>query len=1186
MFQRRGVISVRFRCAYPLLRPLEGPLRCRCRVDAPQRNHDAALTGDPHDGESIHYDSPSPCKHCMAWRVEHEVGGEDRAALPFDPESTSGTSAIPGAQPHRILNLPNPSALVVRRKPIQTLVINLGGYQSSKFSSKHGKISYYRLLRQRFSVKSDSVGLSGSGRTCWQAFPHGSRLDNPPGSAQARRLFSLGDGGMSRLPLPEDRPSRDWAPGRLELRSGGDTLNSGSSSSLEMKYADSIGAKLLSIALIGPNEALRWDVSSVLADCRGVTVREFPSYPTALDDVPRLLERYFDVIIVDLDSDQEFALKLVASICAENTATVMVYSEKVDRELMARCMRAGAREYLMVPFDQSTLGKALDRARIGLHSKTHSQQKSLGDLLVFFGAKGGTGVTTIACNLAIALAQEPGHSTLLIDLAVPLGDAALNLGIAAEHSTDHALRDAERLDARLLLTFLARHRSGVFVLAAPSKVPEVEVSDAAIDRLVSVARQQFDHVIVDVGSRIDLMGTDLIKKASTIYLVTQAGISELRNSNRLISQFFSEDSPKLEIVLNRFAPHLQLGVNEEVITKALGRPVRWKIPDDHDATRQMQSTENAVSPADSPISRLIMEMASSVTGHPILPVQGFPDERPERTVPGTDVKEEFSPAVQPLNHIVPTPAYTGGVASIAWPAPDSISYGTALSAVQLNATTSVPGTLVYTPGQGYMLPAGTHTLWVTFSPAHSAGSAPVQAAVSVTVSKTTPAITWPNPPDIRCGSALEATHLNATASVPGEFAYQPAEGEVLAVGTHSLTVTFTPADTANYTAAQASVPVHVAKETPALQWPEPDPITFGEALSGAQLNATASVPGEFVYSPGAGEVLAAGTHTLTITLNPWDNEHFTPAHATVTITVAKAAPFIAWPEPEPVTYGTALGAAQLGASASVSGTFAYNPSAGALLAAGEHTPSVVFTPDDSSNYGPAQVAVRLTVGKATPVISWPMPDPIPCGEALTAAQLNATASVPGTFVYAPAAGEVLAPGSHSLAVTFRPTDGLNYTAAEATVWLTVNETSPSEITWPAPSAISYGTPLGDSQLNAAASAPGTFVYTPAAGNVLAPGRYTLSVAFAPADSGRHSPAEAAVEIVVGEPANIPFEHSASDPSPFELNDVTENDAFSNAEQDAATNNSPPHQDNHRETRTYKGAIYEKGEDGQWHLQQN
>jgi Flp pilus assembly CpaE family ATPase len=969
-----------------------------------------------------------------------------------------------------------------------------------------------------------------------------------------------------------------------ESHSGGDTLNPGSSSSsLETKYADTTGAKLLSIALIGPNEPRRWDVSSVLGDCRGATFREFTSYPTALDDVPRLLEQYFDVIIIDLDSDPEFALKLVASICAENSATVMVYSEKADRELMVRCTRAGAREYLVLPFDQITLGKALDRARIGLHSSGSLKQDATGDLLVFFGAKGGTGVTTIACNLAVALAQEPDHSTLLIDLAVPLGDAALSLGIAAEYSTDHALRDAERLDSRLLLTLLARHRSGMFVLAAPSKVPEVEASKAAIDKLVAVARQQFDHVIVDVGSRIDLMGTDLFKKATTIYLVTQAGISELRNSNRLIPQFFGEGSAKLEIVLNRFAPHLQVGVNEDVITKALGRPVRWKIPDDQDATRQMQSTATAFSAADSPISRLILEMASSVIGHQLPQQNSFIDEGPARDA--HDVSPAVSPAVQALNDIVPVPAPAGGPATIAWPAPDPISYGTALSAVHLNGAASVPGTLVYTPGPGYVLPAGTHTLWVTFNPAHSTGDAPVQAAVSISVSKATPAITWPNPADIAAGSVLDASRLNATASVPGEFVYQPAAGEQLAVGTHSLSVTFTPADGANYTTAQASVPIAVARQTPTLQWPEPGEITFGVPLGAAQLNATASVPGEFVYHPSAGEVLAAGTHTLTATLNPADEAHYFTAQATVTITVARATPAIVWPDPETITYGATLGAAQLNATTPVPGTFAFNPCEGALLAVGEHAPSVVFTPADASNYLPAQAAARLTVAKATPAVLWPAPDPIHCDAAIGAAQLNATATVPGTFVYVPVAGDELAPGSHSLSVTFTPVDSLNYTVAQATVMLTVFETSPSAVAWAAPSAISYGTPLGDAQLNATASEPGTFEYTPAAGNVLAPGRYTLSVAFTPADPGKYEPAQAKVEIVVEAPANIASGHAALEQTPLVLTAVAENDAAENGEQAAATWNTFP-QNTHRETRTYKGAVYEKGEDGQWHLQQN
>ncbi len=234
-------------------------------------------------------------------------------------------------------------------------------------------------------------------------------------------------------------------------------------------------------------------------------------------------------------------------------------------------------------------------------------------MFVFLGAKGGAGVTTLACNFAVAVAQESGQSTLLIDLDLPLGDAALNLGIAAEYSTINALQDYSRLDAALLTKLLSKHSSGVSVLAAPGKFPQFHATNEAIDRLLKVARQGFDNVVVDVGSRLDLTGTALYKDASTIYLVTQAGIPELRNSNRVISQFFTAGGPKLEIVINRYEPR-SLGVTEEHITKALTRPAQWKIPNDYPAVRRMQNTATPLALEDSPISRLIHDMARSVTG--------------------------------------------------------------------------------------------------------------------------------------------------------------------------------------------------------------------------------------------------------------------------------------------------------------------------------------------------------------------------------------------------------------------------------------------------------------------------------------------------------------------------------------------------------------------------------------------
>ncbi len=457
------------------------------------------------------------------------------------------------------------------------------------------------------------------------------------------------------------------------------------------------------------------------------------------------------------------------------------------------------------------------------------------------------------------------------------------------------------------------------------------------------------------------------------------------------------------------------------------------------------------------------------------------------------------------------PADARTIPTITWPTPDPIAYGNKLTFAQLNATASVEGTFVYTPGPGYVLPVGTHTLWVTFTPADSGGYAPLQAATSIVVAKATPALSWPTPAGIIYGAALDDAQLNASAPVPGRFDYSPAPGEVLPPGTHTLSVTFTPADSANYATAQATVVAHCG-QSQRLPSNGRRPIRLRTARSSAPRN---SVP---------------------------------------------------WP--------------------SVPGTFEYNPGLGAVLAAGEHKLSAVFTPADTLAYSTSQTAASLTVTKATPAITWPAPDPIAQGAAIGATQLNATATVPGSFAYTPAAGEILAPGVHELSVTFTPTDTLNYTTARAVVPLTVTEKLPPVITWPAPSAISYGAALSATQLNATASVPGTFVYTPSAGHVLAPGRYTLSASFTPSDTEKYATAQAAVVLrVEGLPDTASAPTAAAEP-PHTWTFTAVNPASADSALAEETGQQTATQTNPRETRTYKGAVYEKGEDGQWHLQKN
>jgi pilus assembly protein CpaE len=402
---------------------------------------------------------------------------------------------------------------------------------------------------------------------------------------------------MSTTVKPQDKiePPGSWT-----------TMNTTSS-----KLPDALGSNVLSVALIGPAEPRRKALAAALASLQGSVTREFSSYPE-LDDVPRLLETEYDVIIVELDSNPEYALELIENICSASPVTVMVYSDQVYPEMLVRCMRAGAREFLSQPITASTIAEAMVRASvrkpIGRPAK-----KTAGKLLVFVGAKGGSGVTTIASNFAVALARDSGRSVALIDLNLPFGNAALDLGLTSPYSTATALMNPNRLDSNYLSTLLVKHDSGLSVLAAPDKYVSVQATEGGIERLMQVTRQDFDFVVVDAGSRFDSTSKSLFEAGSTVYLVLQVGISELRNANRLITEVFKANGVQLEVVLNRFASRA-LSIDESSITKALTKPAAWKVPGDFAAVRSAQNTATPMVLEDTPISRVIKQMARAAYG--------------------------------------------------------------------------------------------------------------------------------------------------------------------------------------------------------------------------------------------------------------------------------------------------------------------------------------------------------------------------------------------------------------------------------------------------------------------------------------------------------------------------------------------------------------------------------------------
>jgi Big-like domain-containing protein/MBG domain-containing protein len=314
------------------------------------------------------------------------------------------------------------------------------------------------------------------------------------------------------------------------------------------------------------------------------------------------------------------------------------------------------------------------------------------------------------------------------------------------------------------------------------------------------------------------------------------------------------------------------------------------------------------------------------------------------------------------------------------------------------------------------------------------------AHASVTLAGGTPTLNWSQPAPITYGTPLSSVQLNATTNFPGTIVYSPPVGTVLAAGTHTLSVTLTPTDADHWAARTVTTTIVVNKATPIMGafgdiTETYDGLPHGVSVTVAGVSNEWLTPVTVTYNGSTTPPIGAGVYAIDARYD--GSANYDAVSHTATLTILKAAPYLTWTYPASITYGTPLGAAQLNATANTSGTFAYSLAAGTVLDAGTHIVSVSFTPDDAANYGTGSASVPVTVTKAVSVVAWNNPANIVYGTALGVAQLNATASVPGTFTYSPAAGAVLSAGAYTLSATFTPADATNYSGSSTNRTLTV-----------------------------------------------------------------------------------------------------------------------------------------------------
>jgi len=361
---------------------------------------------------------------------------------------------------------------------------------------------------------------------------------------------------------------------------------------------------------------------------------------------------------------------------------------------------------------------------------------------------------------------------------------------------------------------------------------------------------------------------------------------------------------------------------------------------------------------------------------------GIAANGPSTSAPFTENVTQGTATITLTAKTVGTASQTYTFAAVLSPSSTSQAYAPILSNVQFydgatNIGSALAGTVTSAQG-GYALwtatlsvnnlTTGSHTITAKYSDTNY--SLTTSNAQTVFVAGK-PTITWATPAAILAGTALSATQLNATDNIPGTFVYTPAAGTVLTAGTHNLSVTFTPADLADFSTQTKVVPIQVI--APAITWKTPAAISYGTALTAAQLNATANYAGAFTYTPALGTILSAGSQTLSVSFLPTGAT--TPVVKTVTLQV-NTVPLTINVDSKSFTYGGTLPAFTGTVSGLINGdtvgttiTVTYSSTGSATSGAGTYPITAAVTGASSGDYTLTDNAGTLTINKASLTIA-------------------------------------------------------------------------------------------------------------------------------------------------------------------------------------------------------------------------
>ncbi|PUE31378.1 AAA family ATPase [Limnohabitans sp. Jir72] len=277
-----------------------------------------------------------------------------------------------------------------------------------------------------------------------------------------------------------------------------------------------------------------------------------------------------DVLLVAGFLDAAPLLAQLEQVCAQLAQTaVLPVCVSPEPEFLLRLMQMGVREVL--PVDAVQWGGALDRARARIQSSQNGTAPKRASLKIgFISAKGGDGSTSLAVNMAAALAKDAASKVLLIDLSLPFGDADVYL---TSKPVDADLADfcneVSRLDDALLASMVTQITSNLHFMASPTSFEKIMAIDPAhVEQLLAFVATQYSFVLIDMGSSVAPVSLRLWEQLDQAVIVSSVSMPSLRRLNQIrqLWENLGLSVAKLNFAMNRVSgkPDMELTQFERI----------------------------------------------------------------------------------------------------------------------------------------------------------------------------------------------------------------------------------------------------------------------------------------------------------------------------------------------------------------------------------------------------------------------------------------------------------------------------------------------------------------------------------------------------------------------------------------------------------------------------------------------